>query len=74
LARVSDDDLAEEALDDLVGEVAAALDDDPEQAPFWRLVDDIARLRQLSEAEQVLVADIIEVAARHAGRAGRRRA
>ena len=69
LARVSDD-LEPDAVEALVGAVAADLDTD-EETPFWQLVDRVARLRELSDREQRLVADILEVVARHATR-GRR--
>ena len=39
--------------------------------PFWRLVDRVAQLRDLSDRELRLVADILEVVAAHAAR-GRR--
>jgi GAF domain-containing protein len=67
-------DLDEEALDRLVSEVVVGLDEDPQQAPFWRLVDQVAALSRLGEREQSLVADMLEVVVRHALPAGRRRA
>jgi GAF domain-containing protein len=69
LERVGDD-LDEDAIETLVSAVAGGLDTD-EDAPFWQLVDRIARLRELSDREQRLVADILEVVANHASR-GRR--
>ena len=56
--------------------VAAATDglDPDEGAPFWRLVGQIERLRSLTDREAALVADILEVVARHAGRGRRGRA
>jgi GAF domain-containing protein len=69
LARV-DGELDESALDALVGAAATGLDTD-EDAPFWQIVDRVARLRELSDREQRLVADILEVVAAHASR-GRR--
>jgi GAF domain-containing protein len=51
---------------------AATVDLDPDDdAPFWALVDRIARLRELSDGETTLVADLLEVLAAHAGRTRR---
>jgi hypothetical protein len=52
--------------------VVTQLDDD-EEAPFWRVVDQVARLRDLSDRELGIVADILEVLAAHAARAQRGR-
>jgi hypothetical protein len=55
--------------------VAAAVDDletDPE-APFWRVVEQVTRLRGMSDRELALVADMLEVVAGHAARSIRRR-
>ncbi len=71
LARVGDD-LDDDAVEALVGAAAAGLDTD-EDSPFWAVVDRVARLRELSDREQRLVADILEVVAAHASR-GRRSA
>ena len=51
---------------------AATVDLDPdEEAPFWRLVDHVARLRGLTDRELTLVADILAVLAdRAAPRSG----
>jgi GAF domain-containing protein len=59
--------------DDVEGLVSAATADlDPdEDAPFWTLVDRIARLRELGDGETTLVADLLEVLAAHAGRTRR---
>jgi hypothetical protein len=57
-----------------VSEAIADLDAVGDQAPFWRLVDDIAALYRLGEREQALVADLLEVVARHAPPLERRRA
>jgi GAF domain-containing protein len=65
-------DADDEAVEALVGRATAGLDPD-EDAPFWRLVDRIARLRDLSDREAALVADLLDVLARHAGRATRPR-
>ncbi|MBA3586412.1 MAG: GAF domain-containing protein [Chloroflexi bacterium] len=66
-------DLTEVQVDDLVAAATADLDVDDE-APFWRLVDQVARLRSLTDRETALVADILDVVAVHAGRARRPRA
>ena len=63
-------DLDETQIDELVGSATAGLDPD-EDSPFWALVDRIARLRDLSDGESGLVADLLEVLAAHASR-GRR--
>jgi len=47
--------------------------DPDDQAPFWRTVDQVARLRDLSDREQALVGDILDVVAEHASRGGRGR-
>ena len=69
LARI-DDEATDEQIEAVVSAAAAELDRD-EDAPFWQLVDRVARLRELSDREQRLVADILEVVATHAAR-GRR--
>lgn len=69
LARLGDD-LDGDAVEALVGAAAVGLDTDDE-VPFWQIVDRVARLRELSDREQRLVADILEVVAAHAAR-GRR--
>jgi GAF domain-containing protein len=69
LARI-DDEATDEQVEAVVSAAAAELDRD-EEAPFWLLVDRVARLRELSDREQRLVADILEVVASHAAR-GRR--
>ena len=66
-------DLDEEQVGDLVAAATADLDVDDE-APFWRLVDQVARLRSLTDRETALLADILDVVAVHAGRARRPRA
>ena len=35
-------------------------------APFWRLVDELARIRQMDDRDVALVADLLDVIARHA--------
>jgi GAF domain-containing protein len=69
LARVGDD-LSEEQVEELVSAAAVELDADAE-TPFWQLVDRVAQMRNLSDRELSIVADILEVVAAHAGR-GRR--
>ncbi len=60
-------DLGDEAIEQLVSSATIGLDVDDE-APFWRLVDQVARLRSLSDGEVALVTDILSVVADHAGR------
>jgi len=51
---------------------AATVDLDPDDdSPFWALVDRIARLRELSDGETTLVADLLEVLVAHASRTRR---
>jgi GAF domain-containing protein len=70
LAGVGGNDVTDEQLDILVGAATTELDTDPE-APFWVLVDRVARMRDLSDRELRIVSDILDVLATHAGR-GRR--
>jgi GAF domain-containing protein len=72
LVDVSDGELDDVALDALVTEAAAELDRD-DAAPFWRLVDLVASLRGMSDADLELVGDILEAVSRHRAQAGRRR-
>lgn len=65
-------DLDAAGVDDLVSAAAKRLDPDDE-VPFWRLVDQVARLRGLSESETALVADVLDVLATHAERRRLRR-
>ena len=67
LRDLGDDELSDEAVEALVSAASSELDRDPE-SPFWRVVDNVARLRDLSDREQRLVADILGVIADHAGR------
>ena len=56
-----------------MGAAAAELDREDE-APFWRLVDRLALVRELRDADLELVAEILElVRRRRAGAAGHRR-
>jgi GAF domain-containing protein len=70
--RSVDPSMNDEAVDGLVSEATRDLDPD-DDAPFWRLVDQVARLRGLSEGEVDLVADILDVLAAHADRRRPRR-
>jgi len=65
-------DLDEAQVERLVAAATADLDVD-DDAPFWRLVDQVARLRSLTDRETGLLTDILEVVAVHAGRARRPR-
>lgn len=70
LRRVAPD-LDEPAVERLVSAVSNELDSD-ETTPFWRLVDQLARLRALSDREMELVSTVIEAIAAHADRHRRR--
>jgi len=70
IAGVGDEALTEEQVEALVSAAAQELDTDSE-APFWQLVDRVARLRELSDREQRLVAAILDVVADHASRSRR---
>jgi hypothetical protein len=59
-------------MDEIASSVAVGLDRD-EAIPFWRIVDEVARLRDLGERESELVADILRVLATHATHQPRRR-
>lgn len=72
LAGIGGDALDDEALDDLVSAVAIELDREDE-APFWRLVDQVARVRDSSDSDLELVAEILEAVSRHRGHSRRRR-
>jgi GAF domain-containing protein len=75
LAAIGDEALDEEGLDAIVTAAASELDRD-DDAPFWRLVDRVAQLRDLSDTELELVEEILEAVSRHRahrhGRYGRR--
>jgi GAF domain-containing protein len=64
--------LDEKGVEALVSAAAAGLDADEEQ-PFWRLVDQVDRLRGLTDREASMVADILTVVAEHAERTRRDR-
>ena len=70
LAGVGGEDVSDEQLDALVSAATTELDTDPD-APFWRLVDRVARMRDLSDRELRIVSDILDVLATHAGRGKR---
>jgi GAF domain-containing protein len=70
LSRLGDDEISAEQVETLVSAATVELDTDTD-APFWRIVDRVARLRELSDREMRLVAAILEVVADHASR-GRR--
>jgi GAF domain-containing protein len=67
-------DATEEEAEAVVARVAAELDTDDE-SPFWRIADQVARLRGMTDRELALVADLLEVVANHAeqGQRGRLR-
>lgn len=71
LAELTPTSLDEE-LDALASRAAAELDPEDER-PFWRLVDQVVRLRELSDREATLVADLLDVLATHAERSRRGR-
>lgn len=51
-------------VESLVSAATVGLDPD-DDAPFWRLADQVARLRGLTDREMTLVADILQVIAAH---------
>jgi len=65
-------DLEDGQIRELVAAATRDLDVD-DDAPFWRLVDQVARLRSLTDRETELLTDILDVVAAHAmrGRRGR---
>ena len=65
-------EMSSDDVDRLVSEATAGLDAD-HGSPFWRLVDQVARLRDLGDREAAIVADMLGVVAAHAGRTQRRR-
>ncbi len=75
LAAIGDKELDAAALDALVTAAAVELDRD-DDAPFWRLVDRVAQLRDTNDVDLELVEEILEVVSRHRshrlGRYGRR--
>ena len=75
LTSIGGEALDGEAVDALVRAAASELDRDDE-APFWRLVDRVAQLRESSDADLELVEEILQAVGRHRahrhGRYGRR--
>lgn len=72
LVDVADGELDEDSLDALVSAAAAELDRDDE-APFWQLVDQVAAVRGMSDADLELVGEILAVVSQHRARQQRRR-
>jgi GAF domain-containing protein len=72
LSQLADDALTTEQVEVLVSDATRGLDDHAD-TPFWHLVDHVEALRTLGERDLTLVADILNVVARHAERAPRRR-
>ena len=64
--------MAEDQVEALVSAATVGLDAD-EGAPFWRVVDQVSRLRGLTDREAALVGDILSVVATHAERGQRGR-
>jgi GAF domain-containing protein len=64
--------LTQEQIEALVSAVAGELDVN-EETPFWALVDEVSRLRDLGESELDLVGDILRVVAEHRAHRGRGR-
>ena len=64
--------LTEDQVDEVVSQIAVALDTDEDES-FWRIADQVARLRGMSDREVALVADILDVVADHASRSRRGR-
>lgn len=70
--RQIDSGADETQIESIVSAVAGELDVD-ESSPFWALVDEVSRLRDLGEDELELVGDILKAVAEHRRhRAGRR--
>jgi GAF domain-containing protein len=65
--------LSEADVESLVETATRGLDRDDKEAPFLTLVDRIVRLRDLTDRESALVADILDVVASHAARHRRSR-
>jgi len=73
LAQI-DGNLSDAQVRELVSRATSELDEDA-GSPFWALVDQVSRLRDLGERELDLVGDILDVVATHTshrGRLGRR--
>jgi GAF domain-containing protein len=70
--QLADEDLTAEQVEVLVSDATRGLDDHAD-TPFWHLVDHVEALRTLGERDLTLVADILNVVARHAEQAPRHR-
>jgi len=70
--RQIEPDLTDDQLQAVTAAAAADLDVD-EERPFWALVDQVSRLRDLGESELELVGEILGVVARHRSHRGRGR-
>jgi len=71
LRQLADKTLTDVQVEALVSEATREMDDHPDE-PFWQLVDYVEQLRGLGERDLTLVAQILEVVARHAQRTHRR--
>ena len=71
LRQLAGKTLTDEQVEVLVSEATRGMDDHPDE-PFWQLVDSVEQIRGLGERNLALVAQILEVVARHAQRAHRR--
>jgi hypothetical protein len=63
-------DMTDEQLQAVVSKAAEGLDADAD-TPFWALVDQVSRLRDLGEWELELVGDILGAVAEHQSHRGR---
>jgi GAF domain-containing protein len=71
LRQISEREMTDAQVETLVSEATRGIDDRTDE-PFWQLVDYVEQLRGLGDREITLVAQILEVVARHAQRAHRR--
>jgi GAF domain-containing protein len=71
LRQLAGETMTDAQVEVLVSQATRGIDDDPDE-PFWQLVDHVEQLRGLGERDLTLVAQILEVVARHAQRAHRR--
>lgn len=71
LRQIAGESLTDVQVEALVSDATRGLDDSS-ASPFWKLVDHVALLRGLGERDLTLVAEILEVVARHAQGARRR--
>jgi GAF domain-containing protein len=71
LRQIGAEALTDPQIEALVGEATRSLDADSD-SPFWHLAENVARLRTMTDRELELVADILEVVAKHAERTTRR--